>query len=134
MPLLPVRGMFRPLSAGLFLMLSGVSPCGDLPDDFALVQIDRRDAPYGGLMSGRPRTVRPPPPPSPPPAARAARRGRALARRRSPLSAATRQSLRQPSAARPAAALPWMNAMSDSLAVRRRHEAERAIELLCEYT
>ena len=36
--------MFSPFSAGWLRTLSGVSPCGDLPDDLALVEIDRADA------------------------------------------------------------------------------------------
>ena len=42
MLLRPVRGMFRPLSAGLFRTLSGT--VRGLPENLALVEIDRADA------------------------------------------------------------------------------------------
>ena len=48
-PCRPVRGMVRPLSAGWFRMLSGVSPCGDLPRHRAALQVDRGDPPVGRL-------------------------------------------------------------------------------------
>src|SRR5216684_4938160 len=70
----PVRGIFRPLSAGLFLMLSGVSPCGTCHTISPLSRLIAQLRPYGGLPSGKPcmLVAPPPPPPSPPPPAAAA--------------------------------------------------------------
>ena len=45
----PVRGIVSPLSAGLLRTASGVSPCADLPHEFACVQIDRGDRSIGRL-------------------------------------------------------------------------------------
>ena len=71
MPACPVRGIVSPLSAGLFLTLSGVSPCAICQRISPLSRSIAVMRPYGGLMSGSPWTVTPPPPPS---AAAAARR------------------------------------------------------------
>ena len=68
----PVRGIERPLSAGWFLMLSGVSPCTACHTISPLLRSMALMRPYGGLTSGSPRTFKPPPPPPSPSAAAAA--------------------------------------------------------------
>src|SRR5215831_7309038 len=70
--------MFRPFSAALFLMLSGVSPWAICQAIVPLFMSSAVMRPYGGLTSGRPCTVRlgpPSPPPRPPPCAGAAGMG-----------------------------------------------------------
>src|SRR5690242_10816920 len=53
----PVFGIFRPFKAGLFLTLSGVSPCGTcqrmVPDFRSMAEIRE----YGGFTRGSPLTV-----------------------------------------------------------------------------
>src|SRR5262249_15886545 len=66
LPSRPVRGMLRPLRAGLFLTLSGVSPCATCQMISPLLRSMALICPYGGFMMGSPRTDRAPPPPPPP--------------------------------------------------------------------
>ncbi len=53
----PVRGMSSPLSAGLCLMKSGVSPCAICHVMSPLSRLIAVSVPYGGLTSGSPWTV-----------------------------------------------------------------------------
>src|SRR4051812_24030985 len=59
--------MVNPLSAGLFLMLSGVSPCATCQTFVPSFRFNAVMVAYGGFRIGRPCTVRPPPPSPPPP-------------------------------------------------------------------
>src|SRR5471032_3399479 len=103
----PVRGIVSPLSAGLLLMLSSVSPCAIC---HLIVPLSRSIAvmrPYGGLISGSPCTVIPAPPPSPPAAAAGAADADAAS---APAPAPAPPVLRTP-----AVADPWTKFMSDTL-------------------
>src|SRR6185295_10542821 len=61
---LPVFGMFRPLSAGLFLIAGGVSPLGICQAISPLFMSYAVMRPYGGFINGRPSILgRPSPPP-----------------------------------------------------------------------
>src|SRR5262245_9370099 len=68
----PSGGRSSPLSAGLFLMLSGVAPNGTCQRKSPVSRLIAVLRLYGGRSIGNPRTVNPPPPPAAPPPASAA--------------------------------------------------------------
>src|ERR1700722_9538261 len=55
-PVLPVRGIVSPASAGLFRTLSGVSPCATCQTISPLSRLIAVMRPYGGFSSGNPLT------------------------------------------------------------------------------